>query len=296
MTDKRDNNPSHVIVGPDVSATLMAQTPIASRVGGLWAKSDDCDGMAFRRLLQATLLGLTIAFMPGPGFTAPLSLRQFAGLAQRCAPTVSLRVLRAVARTESQFDPLALHDNNQSISRRLPSVAAAVALAQRWLAIGDSVDVGLMQINAANLPSLRLSLKTAFDPCRSLSAAASILRAAYVRSANVAEQQAALLIALSRYNTGRPLAGLINGYVGKVLTAHHGAGVFARPSPSAQTASNTLPAWNVWANAAYAQVHGASWLVASPHDQPRVVTDSVLPVDASPAEPVLSSRDVRRFP
>ena len=74
-----------------------------------------------------------------------------------------------------------------------------------------------MQINAPNLPRLGLTISEALNPCLSLAAGAVLLREAYHQGGTVAEQQAALLIMLSRYNTGRPLAGLVNGYVGDVI-------------------------------------------------------------------------------
>ncbi|MDE3116490.1 MAG: transglycosylase SLT domain-containing protein, partial [Pseudomonadota bacterium] len=207
-------------------------------------------------------------------------------------------VLRGIARTESRFEPLALQNNTRGLAHTPPSLAAAVAQAQRWLAAGDSIDLGLMQINAANLPALGLTLTTALDPCRSLSGAAAILEAAYARGANVAEQQAALLIALSRYNTGRPLDGLINGYVGKVLATLPDGAISNEPNARRpQTAPNSLPAWNVWAAAAYARSHGAPWLVAASHrPEPQGIGNVALSANPAQIYPTSYSRDDRRSP
>ncbi len=293
MTDKRDDNPNSVIVRADVSVPAM----VRSCVVGLWTKIETFDLIEPRQLLWPTLFGVTITFIPGPGFTAPLSAQRFATLAQHCAPSVSLGVLRAVARTESHFEPLALRDNTQGLARTSRTVAGAVSQARRWLAAGDSVDLGLMQINATNLPELGLTLSTALDPCRSLSGAAAILRAAYARGASVADSQAALLIALSRYNTGRPLDGIVNGYVGKVLAPHRGNAAAAEPSPPARTASNSVPAWDLWANAAYARVHGASWLVAeSGRPEPPATEAAVLATTPAQIYPTATFRDDRRSP
>ncbi len=269
---------------------------ITSCVAGLWTKIDKFDPMEPRHLLRVAILGLAVVFTPGPGFTAPLSAPRFAQLAQRCAPSVSLAVLRGLAHTESHFEPLALRDNTRTLTRTPRSVAEAVSQARHWIAAGDSVDLGLMQINAANLPALGLALPAALDPCRSLSGAAAILRAAYARGASVADSQAALLIALSRYNTGRPLAGLLNGYVGKVLAPHPGGVVSADANPRAQTTSNSVPAWDLWANAAYAQIHGASWLVAAHHLDPPAAETPVLSNTPAQIYPTSDSRDDRRSP
>lgn len=292
MTGKRDNSPSNVIVRPDVSATSMVQTRITSGVTMRGNSGDQVHAVRPRRWLQILCLGAVISLAPAPGQAAPLSAQQFAGLAQRCAPSLSLGVLRAVARTESHFDPLALHDNTRAISYSPSSVTAAVSQARRWMAAGDSADLGLMQINTANLRALGLTLQSAFDPCRSLSAGAAILRAAYAHGATLAEDQAALLIALSRYNTGRPLKGLVNGYVGRVLAAHSAAAGVTKPYASReQMASNSAPAWNVWANAAYAQTHGAPWLVGS-QDQEIVPAEVDVPISAALARAVPRSNSL----
>ena len=294
MTDKRDDNPIDVSVRQDVSATSM----LRSRIAALLGQNNIFDGAQSRRLLQASLLGAIIALAPRAGLSAPLSAPRFAELARRCAPSISLAVLRAVARTESGFKPLALRDNTRGLMRTPQSLADAVDEARRWLAAGDSVDLGLMQINAANLPSLGLTLTTALDPCWSLFGAAAILQSAYARGASVAEQQAALLIALSRYNTGRPLDGLINGYVGKVLASPPRGAVSTDPNARrAQTVSNGLPAWNVWAAAAYARTHGAPWLVAASHrPDPQMAVDTGLPTNPAQIYPTSDSRDDRRSP
>jgi type IV secretion system protein VirB1 len=70
-----------------------------------------------------------------------------------------------------------------------------------------SVDLGLMQINSANLAPLGLSIADAFDPCRSMRAGAQVLQTDY---------RAAIRDTLSRYNTGDPVTGIENGYVARV--------------------------------------------------------------------------------
>lgn len=294
MTDKRDDNSRKRIVGQSVSATGM----VCSCITALWSQNEIFDRAPSRRPLQAGLLGVIIALAPGAGFAAPLSAPRFAALVRRCAPSVSPSVLRGIARTESRFEPLALRDNTRGLTRTPRSPAAAVDEAQRWLAAGDSVDLGLMQINAANLSSLGLTLTTALDPCRSLSGAAAILRSAYARGASVADSQAALLIALSRYNTGRPLDGLVNGYVGKVLaTPPDGAVSMVPNARHAQTASDSFPSWDVWAAATYARAHGAPWLVAaSRYPEPQMAVDTALSTNPAQIYPTADSRDDRRSP
>lgn len=221
------------------------------------------------RVAKGQLLAMAIAaasgmalFQTSDAAAGPLAPAQFEHLAASCAPGVALDVLRAVASKESHFDPLALHNNTRKLTRVGVDLKGAAVLAQSWIASGDSVDIGLMQINAPNLPRLGLTVAQALDPCLSLAAGAAVLRDAYHQGASQAEQQAALLIMLSRYNTGRPLAGLVNGYVGDVI----GAAPPAVPIQSLKVAQSeravsTVPEWDVWANASFARAHGAAWLV-----------------------------------
>lgn len=207
-------------------------------------------------------LACLIAARPAPVSAAALSDADFATLAARCAPVVPEWVLRGVARTESNFHPWMLHDNSTHASDSPASLAAAEAEAAAWVAEGHSVDLGLMQINAANLPALGMTIRAALDPCASLAGGAAVLRAAYGAGPVDAGQQAALLMALSIYNTGSPLKGIMNGYARRVVRHADEAvsGLFASPLPLANE-PDMPPAWNVSATGNYAQAHGAPWLV-----------------------------------
>jgi type IV secretion system protein VirB1 len=198
---------------------------------------------------------------------APISAPAFASLAGRCAPAVPAKTLEAVARTESGLDPWALHDNTTGVSEVPASQDQAQADAAAWISRGDSVDVGLMQINSANFGALGLSAGAALDPCASLAGGAAVLQAAYGGGTTTAEQQVALLMALSRYNTGSPLKGIMNGYAHTVMV-NAGTGPVPAPatglSPTTPvlTDPNAPPAWNIAATGAYAQTHGAPWIVS----------------------------------
>ncbi|MCU4162110.1 transglycosylase SLT domain-containing protein [Acidiphilium sp. AL] len=109
-------------------------------------------------------LACLIGLRPAPVSAATLSDADFATLAARCAPGVPEWVLRGVARTESDFHPWMLHDNSTHASVSPASLAAAEAEAAAWVAEGHSVDLGLMQINAANLPALGMTIRAALDP------------------------------------------------------------------------------------------------------------------------------------
>jgi type IV secretion system protein VirB1 len=143
----------------------------------------------------------------------------FASLIHHCAPTVAPALVEAIIRTESGFDPLALHVNGNVRLRSPPRTAAQAAAWSDWLiGHGYSVDMGLMQINSRNLTSLNLITADAFDPCRNIRAGATILTAQYGRAAQISGPGTrALVQAISAYNTGTFTSGIRNGYVGKVV-------------------------------------------------------------------------------
>ncbi len=185
-----------------------------------------------------------IAFLlPLSTYAATLSSQEFSELARHCAPDIQPSVIRAVAEVESHLNPLSLRDNTDHESWTLHSLATASALAKDRLKRGHSVDIGLMQINSRNLPILGMGVDDAFDACRALDAAHRILDTAFAVGSSETERQAAILIMLSRYNTGRPLAGIANGYVNQVIAAQNApsAGALA-----GQDALNSSPQWNIW--------------------------------------------------
>jgi len=189
-----------------------------------------------------------------------LALAAAVALAARCAPGVAPESLLSVARTESQFDPLAIHDNTSGVSFNPAAAAIAITIAKVLIERGHSVDLGLMQINSANLARLGLSIPDAFDACRSMRAGAQVLREDY---------RAALRDALSRYNTGDPDRGISNGYVARVeasarivVPAISGT-VRTVPSPARPGASPPAPPasprWNI-----FAQSGGPQFVVTGP--------------------------------
>jgi type IV secretion system protein VirB1 len=172
--------------------------------------------------------------------TTTLSRDHVAYLADKCAPSIAVSTLEAVAKTESNLNPWALHDNTTGVSESPIDGNSAFIDATAWISHGDSVDIGM-------------TVRSALDPCRSLAGGAAVLQAAYGGGQTTAEQQVALLMALSRYNTGSPLRGIMNGYARRVIAN--------ADDP------NAPPSWDVSAVGTYAQNHGAGWLI--PLNTPR---------------------------
>jgi type IV secretion system protein VirB1 len=194
-----------------------------------------------------------------------LTRNEFESLASRCAPGFSESMLEAVSRVESNLDPWAIHDNTTGISRAPLNVTSAFVDVSTWISHGDSVDVGLMQINSRNFSALGMTVQAALNPCESLAGGVAVLHAAYGSGNTSADAQVALLMALSRYNTGSPFGGIMNGYARRVMENAGSATLPPPVSAGVQTFSrdpNAPPSWDISATGVYAQNHGASWLVS----------------------------------
>jgi hypothetical protein len=92
-------------------------------------------------------------------------------LALSCAPRVAPDVLLSVVHTESRWNTLAIHDNVTEKAFRPESKQEARQVASRWIVEDHNPDLGLLQINAANLSRTGLTIATAPHPpgraCRS---------------------------------------------------------------------------------------------------------------------------------
>ena len=178
---------------------------------------------------------------------------------------VAAERMAAVAMVESDGDPLTIGVNGSSPVTLHPATKdEAVATARALLGQGKSIDLGLTQINNANLAHDGLTVETAFDACASLRAGAAHLAADF---------EAAWRAAHSRYNTGDFQRGIANGYVHKVELANRRAvaaldvgtapaAIDSQPVPAAAPAvpvdPNAPPSWAVWPSYDYAAAHHQS--------------------------------------
>lgn len=130
-------------------------------------------------------------------------------LLMMCAPAVDPITMAAVIKQESGGRPWVIYNNTTKRSATFDSKGTAVAAAVAAIEHGDSVDIGLAQINSRNLPALGLSVDQVFDPCTNIAAGASILAAGFQRTGSLSG-------ALSTYNTGRPDSKIGADYAQKV--------------------------------------------------------------------------------
>ncbi|MQW86666.1 type IV secretion system lytic transglycosylase VirB1 [Sinorhizobium saheli] len=178
---------------------------------------------------------------------APLSLLEFGRLARECAPWVSPSTLAAIAKVESDFDPLSAYDNTTGETLHWKDPAEATKSVEQRLEAGHSIDVGLMQINSKNFSALGLTPENAFQPCISLTAAGNLLESRYAGGKTAAAEQRALRQAISAYNTGDLRRGFTNGYVRKVeLAARKILPPIADLPEKTGEKPNPEETWDVW--------------------------------------------------
>lgn len=167
-----------------------------------------------------------------------LALPVFLQLATLNASSVAPETLASFAQYESRLIPNAIHDNSTGQTFLPKTSVAAMNLASSLLAQGHSLDLGIMQVNSANLSRVGLTVATAFDPGQSIRAGAIILTEAYqrCRHGGAVAEQPALRCAASVYNTGKEQAGITNGYQPRVWH------VAAQLVPAIQLAADAKPA------------------------------------------------------
>ena len=155
-----------------------------------------------------------------PSAALPIALAL--SIASQAAPTVAPDTLVTFAMAESRLQPLTIHDNATGQSYFPDTREEATALAASLVNRGHSVDLGIMQVNSANLRRVDLQISDAFDPAKSFRAGGAILVDAYLQchgdNARTHQQLGeALRCASSVYNTGNERAGLTNGYTASIV-------------------------------------------------------------------------------
>ncbi len=280
--------------GDDVRQSFLSQPPYSGTV----AQAGRLTWGGACRMVGFVFMAGVLSWKVGAATAQPLAIKDFGQLALRCGPNVAPVTLASIAQTESGFEPFLLHDNDTQKVFRAADDRQAAEMASTLIASGHSVDLGLMQINSHNLPRLGLQVRDVFDPCVSIGAASIILSDAYVGGQTHEEQQAALRVTISRYNTGDAQRGFTNGYVSKVEASARRivpaldvgsvpSGVKVSPPArqvSAAADPDAPPSWDVWGSPEYSPASDAK----KNADQPRA-SDAALFVQATDSPVVFSS-------
>lgn len=212
--NRRSNTTQGMKCGQQRSDALsLVSSPSGNRLGPMRYAS-----ICSAQWLSFTLLTLAAASEPQRPREPKLSQQAFAHFLAKCAPHIHPLTMSAVAGVESKRYPLRIHINgNKQLAHQPYTLQQAVSTAIWLERRGFSFDVGIGQLNNANVRKYRLSWQQAFDPCTNLSVAGDILLGNFLAERPThRNDQAAIQRALSRYNTGSPARGFSNGYVRKV--------------------------------------------------------------------------------
>lgn len=177
--------------------------------------------MTARRLPTSILAGLGLVLLAQGTVLAsnsPVS-SDVVDLAQRCAPGVDPMTMAYIVAHESGNRQFAINVNYgaSQLPSQPSSAEEALAATGRLEAEGHNYDLGLAQINSANFEWLGVTPEDMVDPCKNLSASERVISDCYSRARNrTNDEQGALRMALSCYNTGSMERGFANGYVDRV--------------------------------------------------------------------------------
>ena len=153
-------------------------------------------------------------------------------LLMMCAPAIDPVTMAAIIKQESGGRPWVINNNSTKKSSFFDSMAEAVGAARAAIDNGESIDMGLAQINSKNLKNLGIAVDQIFDPCTNIAAGAKILEYGF-------KETGSLQGALSMYNTGKVNSKIGSEYAKKVFSQ---AGVTVPAIPDGHLAS--LPSLN----------------------------------------------------
>ncbi len=150
-----------------------------------------------------------------------MSILQIDTMIDKCSYKVSIQTMRAIIKTESDYNPLAINLNGGFKLKHQPQNYLQAINWVNYLEYHHyNIDIGLAQVNIKNAHKFGFKARDMLDACTNIKLASVLLHDSYVRVYNPHEdKQVSLYKALSEYNTGNYYAGIRNGYVNKII--HH---------------------------------------------------------------------------
>lgn len=133
-------------------------------------------------------------------------------------------VMLAIIKTESGGNPLSIGLNGRQNGKKIKLARQPGNYEQaiQWVTYlenrGYNFDIGIAQVNIKNVHKYGLRAADALDICKNLQMASLILKNNYNQALyKHQDQQTAVRMAISAYNTGNYRKGFYNGYVSKVI-------------------------------------------------------------------------------
>ena len=142
---------------------------------------------------------------------------------EKCSYKVASSTMRAIVKTESSGNPLAIGINGHVRLRyQAHNLKQAIAWVDYLEEHGYNIDIGLAQVNIKNAHKYGFKAHDMLEPCHNLLLASWILHENYVGALSIgSSKKDALFQAISAYNTGNYLGGFYNGYVNRVVYNAH---------------------------------------------------------------------------
>jgi len=159
---------------------------------------------------------------------------------RQCAPGVAPDTIVSIAKAESRLHARAVHDNTSGTRHAPDTPGAALATDVIGAPHHHNVDLGVTQVNSANLAAVGPSIVDAFDAGSSMRACSGILSQACHR---------ALRAAVSTCNAGDPIRGITRGYVAgeeAVATAVPSIVAFAPAGPARAAPTHVTASAGAW--------------------------------------------------
>lgn len=168
----------------------------------------------------------TIILAPQICFAAGIDLNYLNPYLEQCSnQNAHPNTMKAIIKTESGGNPFALNLNGKKNGKRikLAKQPKNIEQAKAWATFLEqnnyNFDVGVAQVNIRNIHKYGYTAAEALDLCVNLKMASFILKKNYHQALyKSTNQQDAVKMAISAYNTGNYRNGFYNGYVSKVLT------------------------------------------------------------------------------
>ncbi|MBM3552272.1 MAG: lytic transglycosylase domain-containing protein [Alphaproteobacteria bacterium] len=102
----------------------------------------------------------------------------FADLLNRCAPGAPHEPLTAIVRQASGFEPLLITiEGKKAIPVQAMSLEEGVQLASEATVSGQTIRIGLAQLDAEERKAAGLSISASFDPCKHVAALGALYQA-----------------------------------------------------------------------------------------------------------------------
>lgn len=122
-----------------------------------------------------------------PVYSANISIDEFDRIASACAPDTHVTTLRAIAKTESDFNPFAIGVQRGRVDQP-NNLEDALKTVEQLEKEGKKFALGISQIFVDNLKKMNISYESAFDVCSSVKIGSDILSDCFIRAKGENEQ------------------------------------------------------------------------------------------------------------